>query len=68
MFQHNFMAYCLHVIEEYDLGWQPWAVQVLDTRDLERLLHRNGFGVIPLGIVAGSLGWSTPLFPCCCPA
>ena len=24
-----FLAYGLHVIEEYDLGWQPWAVQVL---------------------------------------
>ena len=56
-----FMGYCLHVIEEYDLGWQPWAVQVLGLPVTWGDFYiTNGFGVIPLGIVAGSLGWGTP--------
>jgi len=55
------LAYGLHVIEEYDLGWQPWAVQVLGLPvTWGDFFITNGFGVMPLGLVAGSLGWSVP--------
>jgi len=55
------LAYGLHVIEEFDLGWQPWAVQVLGLPvSWSDFYITNGFGVIPLGLMAGSLGWSVP--------
>ena len=55
------MAYGLHVIEEYDLGWQPWAVQVLGLPvTWGDFFITNGFGVIPLGLLAGSVGWQVP--------
>ena len=55
------LAYGLHVIEEYDLGWQPWAVQVLGLpMTWGDFFITNGFGVMPLGLLAGSLGWSVP--------
>ena len=56
-----FLAYGLHVIEEYDLGWQPWAVKVLGLPvSWGDFYITNGFGVMPLGLLAGSLGWSVP--------
>lgn len=55
------LAYGLHVIEEYDLGWQPWAVQVLGLPvSWGDFYVTNGFAVIPLGLLAGSLGWAVP--------
>jgi len=55
------VAYGLHVIEEYDLGWQPWAVQVLGLPVTWGDFYiTNGFGVIPLGLLAGSVGWQVP--------
>ena len=55
------LAYGLHVIEEYDLGWQPWAVQVLGLPvTWGDFFITNGFGVMPLGLLAGSLGWGVP--------
>lgn len=55
------LAYGLHVIEEYDLGWQPWASQVLNLPvSWGDFYVTNGFEVIPLGLLAGSLGWSVP--------
>ncbi|NDD69374.1 MAG: HXXEE domain-containing protein [Synechococcaceae bacterium WB9_4xC_028] len=55
------LAYGLHVIEEYDLGWQPWAVEVLGLPvTWGDFFITNGFGVVPLGLLAGSLAWSVP--------
>lgn len=55
------MAYGLHVIEEYDLGWKPWAEQILGLPVTWGDFYiTNGFGVIPLGLLAGSVGWQVP--------
>lgn len=55
------MAYGLHVIEEYDLGWKPWAEQVLGLPVTWGDFYiTNGFGVIPLGLLAGGVGWQVP--------
>ena len=55
------LAYCLHVIEEYDLGWQPWAVQVLGLPVTWGDFYiTNGFAVMPIGLIAGSVGWGIP--------
>ena len=41
------LAYGMHVIEEYDLGWQPWAVQVLGLpMTWGDFFITNGFGVM----------------------
>ncbi|NDD69200.1 MAG: HXXEE domain-containing protein [Synechococcaceae bacterium WB9_4xC_028] len=55
------VAYGLHVIEEYDLGWKPWAEQVLGLPVTWGDFYiTNGFGVIPLGLLAGGVGWQVP--------
>ena len=55
------LAYGLHVIEEFDLGWQPWAVEVLGLPVTWNDFYiTNGFGVIPLGLLAGNIGWDFP--------